>query len=90
MITAKSSTVLGKQAAKLRDLKVEVRQILSRYDYPSLRIFTYLIRCGKEGCCIVIKFSLVVWIPDIVTHAHFGDDGQGFLRERGSNFPLFH
>jgi len=46
---------------------------------------------GERGNRIVTKFCLIVGVRDIITHANCRwRSVQGFLRERGSNFPLFH
>ena len=38
-----------------------------------------------------MKFCMGVGVHDVITHANLNDDRfGGFLRERGSNFPLFH
>jgi len=37
-----------------------------------MRIFAYL--GGKGGNRIVIKFCIEVGVPDVITHANFGDD----------------
>ena len=51
-----------------------------------MRIFAHLGDTG--GNQIVMKFCIGVGVPDVITHANFGDDRFRGLGERGSNFIL--
>ena len=54
-----------------------------------MRIFAYL--GGEGGNRIVMIFCIEVGVPDLITYENFWwRSVQAFLRERGSNFPLFH
>jgi len=42
-----------------------------------MRIFAYLGAKGSNR--VVVKFCIVVGVPDVITHANLGDDGfRGF------------
>jgi len=52
-----------------------------------MRIFAYL--GAKEANRIVMKFCIVVGVPDVITHANLDDDRFRVFEGAGVEFPTF-